>query len=114
MTRRTLAATENGKGETVRVELQLDPESRRRIAEVPKGNGSALVRQAIARFAEWLEGQEGAPMPPAQVPCGAGSIFVMKAPEELWDRARRFVGPGKEYTTLSGFVRTALHWNGRS
>lgn len=112
MTRRPLASTENGGGETVRVELQLDAESRRRIAAVPKGFGSALVRKSIARFVERLEKHKDSPHPPPlQVPSGVASTFVMKAPEELWNRARRFAGPGKQYTTLSGLVRTAIHWN---
>jgi hypothetical protein len=97
-----------GDGKTVQVMIYLDLESRRSLQKLPQGFGGAYVRKAVAAFVDWLK---VAPTPPPQIPSGASETpFSMKAPEDLLEKAGAYVGRGAPYTTMSGLVRTAIHW----
>lgn len=92
-------------GKTVRVNLNLDAGSIQILFRLPVGFGGSFVRKAMEQLL-------ALPEFPEQVPGGETSIFAIRAPQELLDRARSYIGPGKPFTTLSGLARTAIHRKG--
>lgn len=89
-----------------RVNLNLDAGSIQILFRLPVGQGGAYVRKSIERLLLALDAMQTVP---PQVPGGETSIFAIRAPQEILDAARVYIGPGKPFTTLSGLARTAIH-----